>query len=101
MSDACFAERVARTALIVHGSFFSYFTHLSYIGLVAYYFAAGVQTLCYALKGGKEYPLQKWPRPLQVLHTLLYSTITTYRESAAMSRLARSPLTRVIPQLSW
>ncbi|EIW60734.1 uncharacterized protein TRAVEDRAFT_64129 [Trametes versicolor FP-101664 SS1] len=59
-------------------SFFSYFTHLSYIGLVAYYFAAGVQTLCYALKGGKEYPLQKWPRPLQLLHTLLYSTITTY-----------------------
>lgn len=74
--------------LIDHRSFFSFFTHLSYIGLVAYYFAAGVQTLCYALKGGKEYPLQKWPRPLQLLHTLLYTTITTYRESTAFSSLA-------------
>ncbi|KAI0350093.1 hypothetical protein OH77DRAFT_1102369 [Trametes cingulata] len=59
-------------------SFFSYFTHLSYTGLVAYYFAAGVQTLCYALKRGKGHPLQRWPRPLQLLHLLLYSTITTY-----------------------
>ncbi|KAL7283076.1 hypothetical protein PYCCODRAFT_1376810 [Trametes coccinea BRFM310] len=59
-------------------SFFSYFTHLSYTGLVAYYFAAGVQTLCYVLNKEKRYPLQRWPRPLQFLHLLLHSTITTY-----------------------
>ncbi|KAI9056863.1 hypothetical protein FKP32DRAFT_1584820 [Trametes sanguinea] len=59
-------------------SFFSYFTHLSYTGLVAYYFAAGVQTLCYVLNREKRYPLQRWPRPLQFLHLLLHSTITTY-----------------------
>ncbi|KAI8998982.1 hypothetical protein BD414DRAFT_140078 [Trametes punicea] len=59
-------------------SFFSYFTHLSYTGLVAYHFAAGVQTLCYVLNKYKRYPLQQWPRPLQFLHLLLYSTITSY-----------------------
>ncbi|KAI0373345.1 hypothetical protein BV20DRAFT_938448 [Pilatotrama ljubarskyi] len=59
-------------------SFFSYFTHLSYTGIIAYYFAAGAHTLCYALKRGQGYPLQRWPRPLQFLHLLLYSTITTY-----------------------
>ncbi|EJF62613.1 hypothetical protein BD309DRAFT_955275 [Dichomitus squalens] len=60
------------------GTFFSYFTHLSYIGLIAYMYAAGVQTLCYALNRRKGYPLQQWPRVLQHLHILLYSTITTY-----------------------
>ncbi|RDX54365.1 hypothetical protein OH76DRAFT_1540024 [Lentinus brumalis] len=58
--------------------YFSYFTHLSYIGIIAYQFAAAVQTLCYALNGGKSYPLQRWPRFLQFLHRLLYSTVTTY-----------------------
>ncbi len=48
--------------------------------MIAYLFAAGVQTLCYALSRRKSYPLQRWPRPLQFLHRLLYSTITTYRE---------------------
>ncbi|KAI0713406.1 hypothetical protein C8Q76DRAFT_620255 [Earliella scabrosa] len=58
--------------------YFSYFTHLSYIGLIAYLYAAGVQTLYFALKGKSGYPLQRWPRPLQLLHSLLYSTVTTY-----------------------
>ncbi|KAI0747665.1 hypothetical protein C8Q80DRAFT_1167970 [Daedaleopsis nitida] len=58
--------------------FFSYFTHLSYIGLIAYLYASGVQTLVYAVTRRKSYPLQRWPRPLQFLHYLLYSTITTY-----------------------
>ncbi|RPD59105.1 hypothetical protein L226DRAFT_99274 [Lentinus tigrinus ALCF2SS1-7] len=58
--------------------YFSYFTHLSYIGLIAYQFAAGVQTLCYALNGQSSYPLQRWPRFLQFLHRFLYSTVTTY-----------------------
>ena len=60
-------------------SYFSYFTHLSYIGLCAYFCAAGVQTFFYA-RSGKGYPLQSWPRALQYLHVLLYSTIVTYRE---------------------
>ena len=61
-------------------SYLSYFTHLSYIGLCAYFFAAGTQTLSYARESLKWYPLQSWPRTLQFLHGLLYSTIVTFRE---------------------
>lgn len=32
----------------------------------------------YVLSGQKRYPLQRWPRALQVLHALLYSTIITF-----------------------
>jgi hypothetical protein len=60
------------------GGYFSYYTQLSYIGLVAYFWASGVQTLVYALRGQKSYPLQKWPQFLQFLHRLLYSSITTF-----------------------
>lgn len=64
-------------------SFLSYFTHLSYIGVCSYMWAAGVQTIVYALRvrrgrPDKGYPLQKWPAFLQVLHILLFSTITTF-----------------------
>jgi hypothetical protein len=62
-------------------SFFSYFTQLSYMGLLAYFWASGVQTLVYALRRHKSYPLQTWPRFLQFLHRLLYSSITTFRTS--------------------
>ncbi|KAJ7034634.1 hypothetical protein C8F04DRAFT_1101637 [Mycena alexandri] len=57
-------------------SFLSYFTELSYIGLTSYYWAAAVQTLFYARYG--RYLLRRWPRPLQALHVLLQSTITTF-----------------------
>ncbi|KAI0784911.1 hypothetical protein C8Q75DRAFT_809464 [Abortiporus biennis] len=60
------------------GSDFSFFTELSYIGLLSYFWAAGVQTLVYALTPRRSYPLQNWPRVLQFLHVLLYSTITTF-----------------------
>ncbi|GLB38071.1 hypothetical protein LshimejAT787_0411220 [Lyophyllum shimeji] len=68
------------------GSFFSYFTHLSYIGLCAYFFASGVQTFAFARSlraaGGAvdatSYPLQRWPRFLQFLHVLLQGTITVF-----------------------
>ena len=66
--------------------FFSYFTNLSLIGLTAYFWAAGVQTLAYTLRGEKTYPLQRWPRFLQFLHRLLYSSITTFRERFFLSR---------------
>lgn len=63
--------------------FFAYFTELTYIGLTSYFWASGVQTLVYARGIKREgsayvYPLQRWPRPLQFLHSLLFSTITTF-----------------------
>ncbi|TRM69990.1 hypothetical protein BD626DRAFT_390487 [Schizophyllum amplum] len=59
-------------------SFFSYFTHLSYIGLCSYFFASGVQTLFYARSGHVSYPLQRWPKFMQALHTILFATIVTF-----------------------
>lgn len=59
--------------------FFSYFTDLSYIGLISYLWASAVQTLVYAFRRDGTFPLQRWPRFLQFLHILLYSTITTFR----------------------
>ncbi|ELU42181.1 hypothetical protein AG1IA_03780 [Rhizoctonia solani AG-1 IA] len=67
--------------------FFSYFTNLTYIGLCSYMWASSVQTIAYArharrfhTKSGaqREYPLQRWPRILQFLHLLLWSTVTTF-----------------------
>ncbi|KAG1847408.1 hypothetical protein F4604DRAFT_1884030 [Suillus subluteus] len=59
-------------------SFFSYFTDLSYIGLVAYLWASSIQTIVFVSRGQKAYPLQKWSRILQLLHVLLYTTITIF-----------------------
>ncbi|KAF8874991.1 hypothetical protein BD779DRAFT_1564838 [Infundibulicybe gibba] len=67
--------------LKVAAGFFSYFTHLSYIGVCAYFFASGTQTLSYALHTSHSstgYPLQRWPRILQYLHTVLYSSVVTF-----------------------
>ncbi|KAF8873885.1 hypothetical protein BD779DRAFT_1613639 [Infundibulicybe gibba] len=59
--------------------YFSYFTHLSLIGLTAYFGAAGVQTLGYATRGdGRGYPLQSWHVVLREMHVLLYTTIVTF-----------------------
>jgi hypothetical protein len=60
------------------GSFFSYFTDLSYVGVVTYFWASSIQTIVFVLRGQKAYPLQKWPRILQLLHVLLYTTITIF-----------------------
>ncbi|KAF9482849.1 hypothetical protein BDN70DRAFT_904449 [Pholiota conissans] len=62
-------------------AFFSYFTNLSYIGICAYFLAAGTQTLLfvkYSRGGEHHYPLQTWPRPLRCLHIFLLSTIITF-----------------------
>ncbi|RDB27208.1 hypothetical protein Hypma_004457 [Hypsizygus marmoreus] len=62
-------------------AFFSYFTHLSYIGLCAYFFASGTQILLYSLRSRQQnhtYPLQGWPRPLKFLHVLLQLTVITF-----------------------
>ncbi|KAF5372201.1 hypothetical protein D9758_005027 [Tetrapyrgos nigripes] len=58
--------------------FFSYFTQLTYIGLCSYYWASFVQTVAYARKGQRGYPLQKWGKTLQVLHMMLATTIVSY-----------------------
>ncbi|KAK5634827.1 hypothetical protein RRF57_010540 [Xylaria bambusicola] len=55
---------------------FSYFTILSYWGVAFYFLVAAVHTFFYARCGSA--PLDKWPRPLQFLHTLLYGSITTF-----------------------
>jgi len=59
-------------------SYLSYFTDLTYIGLTAYFWAAGVQTIAFVLRRRKSYPLQTWPRFLQLLHVILYSTVTVF-----------------------
>lgn len=62
-------------------SFFSYFTHLSYIGLCAYFFSAGVQGMLYArcpINKGTFVLSRKWPRFLQFLHVWLYATVVTF-----------------------
>jgi len=60
-------------------SYLSFFTKLSYIGLCAYFWASSVQTLAYASRKDKaSYPLQRWPRALQLMHSLLWTTITNF-----------------------
>ncbi|KAF8337141.1 hypothetical protein F5887DRAFT_1106899 [Amanita rubescens] len=70
----------AATNLHNANSFFSYFTHLSYIGLCAYLFASGVQTMIYAWCPFKKgsLVLREWPRFLQFLHVWLYTTVVTF-----------------------
>lgn len=68
----------------------SYFTDLSYIGLVAYFWASGIQTIAFVIWGQKAYPLQKWSRILQFLHILLYTTITIFREFNAWISQSKS-----------
>lgn len=58
------------------GRSFSFFTELTYWGLAFYALVAGVHTLIYALRG--RCWLDQWPRPLQALHTLFYTTVITF-----------------------
>lgn len=62
--------------------------------------AAAVQTIAYARHirrfhtpsgAQQQYPLQKWPRILQFLHLLLWSTVTTFREVFLLERLREYP----------
>ncbi|TVY59692.1 hypothetical protein LSUE1_G009123, partial [Lachnellula suecica] len=56
---------------------FSFFTVLCYWGQAFYFAIAALHTASYALNGGTPL-LNRLPRPLQALHYLFYSTITTY-----------------------
>ncbi|KAH7156566.1 hypothetical protein EDB81DRAFT_395366 [Dactylonectria macrodidyma] len=55
---------------------FSYFTILTYWGIAFYFLVASIHTLTYAIRGRPL--LDSFPRPLQALHALFYSTIVTY-----------------------
>jgi hypothetical protein len=94
---ALFRPRAQLTAT----SYFSYFTHLSYVGLCAYFWASGVQTARFALRARAghytpTYPLQRWHRVLQFLHVWLFSTVITFRmchpRSAAYLLMSASQL---------
>ncbi|KAK4152239.1 hypothetical protein C8A00DRAFT_44687 [Chaetomidium leptoderma] len=55
---------------------FSYFTSLTYWGIGFYFLAASMHTFTYARSGVPL--LDRLPRPLQALHSALYSTIIVY-----------------------
>jgi hypothetical protein len=57
-------------------SYFSYFTDISFIALAFYFLFAAGHTLWYARTGTS--PLNKWYRPFQLAHTILFSTIITF-----------------------
>lgn len=57
------------------GRSFSYFTQLTYWGLLFYTLTASIHGFKYA-KAGYSW-LDRWPRLLQVLHSLYYTTIVT------------------------
>ncbi|KAI1082060.1 hypothetical protein F5B20DRAFT_46194 [Whalleya microplaca] len=58
---------------------FSYFTVLTYWGLAFYLGISAYHTLSYARHHGRSAaPLASWPRPLQTLHALLYTTAATF-----------------------
>ncbi|KEF55045.1 uncharacterized protein A1O9_08698 [Exophiala aquamarina CBS 119918] len=58
------------------GQEFSYFTVLTFWGILFYMLVAGVHTLVYAIKGRSW--LDRWPRWLQALHSFYYTTIVTF-----------------------
>ncbi|PMD16367.1 hypothetical protein NA56DRAFT_316168 [Hyaloscypha hepaticicola] len=60
----------------VHRSF-SFFTILCYWGISFYFLISALHTFTYALHGGTPL-LNRFPRPLQALHYLFYTTIVTY-----------------------
>ncbi|KAM7191775.1 hypothetical protein V8F20_009138 [Naviculisporaceae sp. PSN 640] len=55
---------------------FAYFTVLTYWGLGFYFLFASIHTFTYARTGVPL--LDKFPRPLQALHSLLYTTIVVF-----------------------
>lgn len=55
---------------------FSYFTYLTFWGLAFYFFFASLHGFVY---GGRGYTwLDNWPRYLQAMHTVYYSTIVCF-----------------------
>lgn len=59
------------------GQSFSFFTYLTFWCLGFYFLFASVHTFMYAFKT-RSYLHNTFPRPLQLAHSLYYSTITTF-----------------------
>lgn len=57
------------------GREFSYFTVLTFWGILFYFLIAGVHTLVYSIQGRTW--LDSWPWPLQELHSFFYTSIVT------------------------
>jgi hypothetical protein len=55
---------------------FSYFTVLTYWGIAFYFLVSSVHTITYAISGRPL--LDRFPRPLQALHALFYTSIVVY-----------------------
>lgn len=77
----CFSALIFRLAYSAKsgenaGKSFSYFTNITYWGLAFYFLFAGFHTFQYARYG--QAPLQRWPKILQFLHSLYYSTIVLF-----------------------
>ncbi|KAI9047787.1 hypothetical protein LZ554_008497 [Drepanopeziza brunnea f. sp. 'monogermtubi'] len=72
-------ELAGRNSLSVHdvNKSFSFFTVLCYWGICFYFLVAAIHTASYATNGGTPF-LNRMSRPLQALHSLFYTTITTY-----------------------
>lgn len=58
------------------GPQFSYFTNLTWWGITCYMSIAAIHTFVYSKKGYTW--LDRWWRPLQVLHTLFYTTVVVF-----------------------
>jgi hypothetical protein len=56
--------------------YFSYFTSLTFWGLAFYFAFAAAHTFSYWRTGTPF--LARWPKVLQIMHSIYYSTITTF-----------------------
>ena len=58
------------------GESFSFFTYLTFWSLGFYFLFSSVHTFMYAFR--QQTWLHRWPRPLQLAHSLYYSTVTSF-----------------------
>lgn len=59
----------------------AFFTHLTHLGLCAYFWATTIQTSSFNRNGEESYALQRAPRVLQLMQVLLQASIITLRKS--------------------
>lgn len=72
---ACWIYYATHDSAELIGQQFSYFTNLTFWGILFYSLVAGVHTLVYRVRGRSW--LDSWPRALRQLHSLFYTTIVT------------------------
>ncbi|EAQ92655.1 hypothetical protein CHGG_00890 [Chaetomium globosum CBS 148.51] len=66
----------AETGCAASQASFSFFTSLTYWGLGFYFLVAAIHTFTYARTGAAL--LDRFPRPLQALHSAFYTTVVVY-----------------------